>query len=390
MPNDQRGPFTIPSGKLRLRGIDYTFPASQQAGILLDDGAGNLGWSPPQPYNAITNPACNIFQLGSTVPVTAGDNTTWADSWMWLQSGGGVVQNNVFAINSSGLGGSPNYSGDVLQIMVTTPDTSIGAAEYYILRQLIEGYNVQPLGNTMSLSFYFYAVKAGVYSVSLGTRLGGYIYVMEATVAANTWTYCAFPNISAPPSWEGDMRKQMGLVLRLVLAAGSNYQTSSINSWNTAARWTSANQVNGVDTLNTSAYLYGVNLVPGPYAIPYRPQDSQAELERVRRYRQRYAAGASGTYGPSFSDGTTTGMGIIALSTPMISAPAAVFSAASTFWHYQLSGVFTPTGVALAQATPVLVRVSMTGLAGLTNGASGLFMDSGGNTSNITLEAYPS
>jgi hypothetical protein len=378
-----------------LAAFDATVPVTQAFGDTAAVGAAAVaarrdhkhGVPVAAAYNAITNPACNIFQLGNS-GAAAADGTTWADAWTWFQSGGGAIQHNAYAVNGMGVGSS-NYSGDVLQMLVTTADTSIGAAEYYYLRQLIEGYNVQPLGGSMSLSFYFLAVKAGTYSVSLGTRSGGYFYVMEANVAANTWTYCAFPNIPAPPVWEGDMRKQIGLFLRLVLAGGSNYQTSSLNAWNAAARWVSTNQVNGVDAINNAVYWYGVNLVPGPYAIPYRPQDYQAELERARRYRQRYAAGSSQTYGPSFSDGTTTGMGIIALSTPMISAPAAVFTGASTFWHYQLSNVFTPTGVALVAATPVLVRVSLTGMAGLTNGASGLFMDSGGGTSGITLEAYP-
>jgi hypothetical protein len=42
--NDQRGPFTIPSGKMLLRALAYIWPASRPAavGLLTDDGSGNL------------------------------------------------------------------------------------------------------------------------------------------------------------------------------------------------------------------------------------------------------------------------------------------------------------------------------------------------------------
>jgi hypothetical protein len=46
VPNDQRGPFTIPSGKMLLRALGYQWPAAHAAGFLKNDGSGNLSDTP--------------------------------------------------------------------------------------------------------------------------------------------------------------------------------------------------------------------------------------------------------------------------------------------------------------------------------------------------------
>src|SRR4051812_42751747 len=91
MPNDQRGPFTIPSGKALLRGIDYTFPASQQAGALLNDGVGGLLWAPNDTRNVIVNGDFSVFLVGNG-PSPSANNTRYADGWYGVSASAATFQ----------------------------------------------------------------------------------------------------------------------------------------------------------------------------------------------------------------------------------------------------------------------------------------------------------
>lgn len=369
--------------------VDYAAASAGTIGEVAD--IGHIHAVPvAQRYNSITNPSCDIFQTGDS-PSTATDSTTWCDSWRWFYSGGGTVQHLLHGQNStlSGIADS-NFVADALRILTTTADASIGTTEYYMLRQGIEGYDCQVLQNGMSLSFYMFTSKAGIYSISLSTRGSEKIYVMEANSPTNTWTYFKFENISAPSSWSAttNMRTQTGLFLRVMLAGGTDYQTSSINTWNTAGKFVSSNQVNGVDSTSNSTYLYGVNLIPGPIAMPYRPFSYSERLAKVMRYRQVFSGSASSeriAMGMPYT--TSTSLVVIPFGIPMMAAPAMTIAAASDLIIHYANSTTASTAVANSLPTTQNTTLTATTAAVLTVGqAITAYLATG---KKLVFESYP-
>jgi len=344
-----------------------------------------------QPYNAVPNGDFRGWTRPGTIAgqfTAPANNTQNADRWYWNFGGTGVV--NVLQ-DTSLPAVAYNMPGAIYsaKINVTTADTSLAASDLYAYYTIIEGYDFQPLANGFAVSWWAKAHRTGTYCAAFINKAFNRNYIVEYNIAqADIWQY--FTAVVPTPTGTWTYDSQLGMYCIFSLAVGSNFGSgSAANTWLTSGQYTTANQINGVAATSDTFSLWGLNVVPGTVPQPITLMPWALQQVRLQRYCQRLIAGNSGAYANSFSDGTNTAYAVIHLPTSMLGVPSTIFSPASTFWHYQLGGVFTPTAIVTAAAGTERIRCQMTGMSGLTNGAAGLFMDSGGGTSSILLESNP-
>ena len=115
----------------------------------------------PSNRNKIINGDMRIDQrnAGSSVSTNSGHTV---DRWRQYFSGGGVFSAQRSTTAPAGFAHS-------LALTVTTDDSSIAATDYYMIRQNIEGYNIDDLdwgtadAKTVTLSFWVRSSVTGTY-----------------------------------------------------------------------------------------------------------------------------------------------------------------------------------------------------------------------------------
>ena len=196
---------------------------------------------------------------------------------------------------------APDGFGNSVKFQVTTADTSIAAAQYSCIAQIIEAQNLQHLSygtsaaKDITVSFYVRSNKTGTYGFSIekndSTR---YIFVKEFTIdAADTWerkiiTISPDSNIKASG---GAIANNNGNGFRafMFLASGSDYHGTN-NVWNTnTSAFTTSNQVNWMDSTSNNFYLAGMQLEVGDTATDFEHRSFDDELEKCRRYFFKYS-----------------------------------------------------------------------------------------------------
>jgi hypothetical protein len=195
-----------------------------------------------------------------------------------------------------------------LLLQATTVDTSIAAAEAYWLQQKIEGFNTADFGfgaasaSTVTLSFWVRSSVTGTFSTVLQNSAGNRSYVSEYTISsADTWEKKTI-TVTGDTSGTWLVDNGNGLSVFFCLAVGSTYQQTA-NSWGTTAFATgSPNQVNFMNTLNSTFYITGVQLEKGSTATSFDYRPYGTELDLCQRYYQVIQNTGAGT-GSAAGDG---------------------------------------------------------------------------------------
>lgn len=154
-----------------------------QLGNALDDGALSN-------RNKIINGAMVIDQRngGSAVTPTSGQYLVDRFYYQATQASKATAQQNAGSVTPPV--GFKNYQG-----ITSSSAYSVGASDYFLIRQSIEGHNVADLGwgtanaKTIILSFWVRSSLTGTFGGSLtnaGTRWYPFSYTISA---ANTWEY---------------------------------------------------------------------------------------------------------------------------------------------------------------------------------------------------------
>ena len=233
---------------------------------------------------------------------------------------------------------APAGFGTSVKFQVTTADTSIAAAQYSCIAQIIEAQNLQHLSygtsaaKDITVSFYVRSNKTGTYGFSLeksdSTR---YIFIKEFTInAADTWerkiiTISADSQIKASG---GAIANDNGNGFRafIFLAAGSDYHGTN-NVWNTnTSYFTTSNQVNWMDSTSNNFYLTGMQLEVGDSATPFEhPRSYGDELARCQRYYYEIS-GNNTLVGHGFYFGSSEVDVLVNFPVPMRASPSVTSS----------------------------------------------------------------
>jgi hypothetical protein len=268
--------------------------------------------------NRIINGAMVIDQRNAGASVTATGSNYCLDRWQMLASVTSkfTVQQNAGSVTPPV--GFSNYLG-----VTSSAATSLGATDYYLITQKIEGFNTSDLawgtanGKTITVSFQVYSSLTGTFGFVLRNSAGSSLYPASYTIStANTWTSVSV-TVSAPPNgttWIG-ATNGIGIELDFGLGVGSTYS-------NTAGTWTTGGLgVTGatsiVGTNGATFYITGVQLEVGTSATNFEYRDYGREFIMCQRYYETsypvgYAAGYNFNETYPFSTSQPVALNLIA------------------------------------------------------------------------------
>lgn len=286
-------PSSSPSGVVRYD-LAQVLAASQQI-----QARANIFAAPfeAMAFNGMQlNGDFNISQEKGTTPTTATGHI--ADGWrMEKNLATAVVAANPI-LNNTGFG--PYQS--LCAVSVSTLQAVIAAGEFFVLRQLVEGYRlarsligVASKATPLTLSFWCQHTQTGTWTGVLknatGTRHFPFTYTQLAADAAEYKTI-SIPALGDASTW--DMTNGVGMYVDFCVAAGATVTAPSSGAWLSGGGpyYAAPGQVNGVRSTTEAFRLTGVRLLPGTEApnadrAPFIIRPVPEELQLARRYWQQ-------------------------------------------------------------------------------------------------------
>jgi hypothetical protein len=233
--------------------------------------------------NRIINGDMRIDQRNGGSVVFSAPAAYYVDRWQLSST---TVKFNAGQSNS-GYPTGFNSSFFVQNITGFTP----AATDQYRISQAIEGFNVADLGwgtasaQTVTLSFWAYSSVAGVYAVSLFKADTPFYptYVSTYTLSANVWTKVTI-TIPGPTTGTFNTTNTACFVVSFNLGCGSNFATSTLNTWQNAVYLTSTSTANWIGTTGATFYITGVQLEVGSVVTPFERRQYGEELMLCQRY----------------------------------------------------------------------------------------------------------
>jgi hypothetical protein len=294
---------------------------STSGGIL---GAGNASIM----KNRIINGAMVIDQRNAGASVTpSADPTYTLDRWVCQlsQVSKFSVQQNAGSVTPPV--GFSNYLGITVGV---SANVTVGASDYFLVQQKIEGFNTSDLGfgtanaKTVTLSFWVRSSLTGTFGGSLRNSAENRSYPFNYTIsAANTWEQKSVTIAGdTTGTWIG-ATNGIGLEVAWSLGVGSTYS-------GTAGAWAGANYANATGSVNlittnsATLYITGVQLEVGSSATGFEYRLYNQELSACQRYFIEMAAQTnvfqSICFGSMYS--LTGGSYVIYLPVPMRTVPS--------------------------------------------------------------------
>jgi hypothetical protein len=319
--------------------------------------------------NRIINGAMVINQRGFSGNITTAAEYT-LDRWR----GEGSVSNKFTVAQSS-----TAPTGFINSALITsTAATSLGAGDYYMFYQSVEGLNCADFGfgtasaSTVTLSFWVYSSLTGTFGGALNnsdaTRSYPFTYAISA---ANTWEQKSI-TIAGDTSGTWLKTNGRGIMVRLGLGVGTTY-SGTANAWAGATYFSATGATSVVGTNGATFYITGVQLEKGSTAtsFDYRPYGTELALCQRYYYRIISPVANNNDFGVGFNNNTTLATLITPFPVPMRSSPTAL-EQSGTASDYQI--IYLATS-ATCSAVPIfaianlnLARSTFTVASGLTAG----------------------
>ena len=254
--------------------------------------------------NILINGDFRVAQRASEITSIGANASTYYTADRWKLDMGGSNSGRVTM--TAGTEDAPTESNVTtsLKLNCTTADTSIGAGEYFILLQQIEGFNLQQFKKGTSgakqytVSFFVKGNGSATYVVELYDIDNGR-QISKTFSVTSSWSKV---ELTFPADTTGAFGNDANASLNVSiwLHAGSDYTGGTLNSSAWAAQ-TAANRAAGISSFMSSTsnefYITAVQLEVGDVATDFEIL-TRGETEKLcHRYFQKYAYGdlASGS-----------------------------------------------------------------------------------------------
>ena len=276
--------------------------------------------------------------------------------------------------NSSGLG---NYNSAQVADAPTgfnksfkfTKDgaTSMGSGNSAYFQQNIEGQNLQHLkyGTSdavpLTASFYVKSSLTGTFGLSLEENGNSRSNVQTYTISsANTWELKSVTFVGDTASaLANDNTNELSL--RFAIGVGSNYQTSSTNTWASGDKLGTSSQTQLTETDNATFFLTGVQLEVGQNPTEFEHEPIERTLLKCKRYFHTYGGTNAFEHLPFLGQGYQSSINFNhELPVEMRSTPSLTQSGGWKVNDGYLGSYFDLSSVALDNLSTKLVRGSAT------------------------------
>ena len=199
--------------------------------------------------NKIINGNMLVAQYGTTGTAVAGGSYLACDRWKaWEASDAAVTV-------SQETDGPTGQFIKCLKYNITTADASIGAAQFGMVRQMIEGQNIIDLGfgtasaQSVTISFWVKSSLTGSHGGALNNGNEDRSYPFAYTVSsANTWEY---KTVTIPGDTSGtwDTDTTAGMIVTFGLGAGTDYQGTA-DAWQAGNKFQPSSTVQNIGTIS--------------------------------------------------------------------------------------------------------------------------------------------
>jgi hypothetical protein len=240
--------------------------------------------------NMIIGGNFDFWQRGTSFTAVA-NNAYTADRWQYTKVGA-MVGNITRSTDVPTVAQSGFASQFSLLYTITTVDSSIAAGEVSLLNYKIEGSNYALIhgGQSARLQFWVKSSVTGTYGVALRNNAVNRSYVTTIAInAANTWERKTIDfTTDTAGTWLLD--NSTGLQISIVLDSGTDFRTSTLNSWQNGNFVAGSTQANFSATNGATFQLAQVMLVPGSFAstaeltFKRAGRTIQQELQMCQRY----------------------------------------------------------------------------------------------------------
>lgn len=346
--------------------------AEQQA-----QGRANLGLTESVGLNIFLNPTFTICQdraVAATVSISA--DGYLCDGVGVLATGGGVLTGAVVAKATAA---SPYRA----RLIVATADTSLSSTDRYAWSLPIEGIDAAGLlwGTSAAKSLALSVVvnmPAGTYAISVqnsgGTRSYVHVFIVSSAEAGSDKSVTVIIPGDTTGTWTMAAGSS-GLVVRLCLAAGSAYQTTTLDAWQSGAYLSGTAQTNGLAASSAVFELGDLGAWVGSVVGMVSAPNYGDELRLCMRYYHKFGAGLIGRWI------TATNAYFAVPVTPPMAGTAAV-SIVSGAWNCSRLGTASQTGTGCSLlsgsslgATGGEIGISFTGAAATSGEVASLNTD---------------
>ena len=319
--------------------------------------------------NRIINGDMRIDQRNAGASVTPANGAYTLDRWAAYQS---VA--SKFSLQQS----TTAPSGFTNSLKVTSLSAySVGAADYYLVAQNIEGFNIADLAwgtasaKTVTLSFQVYSSLTGTFGGSLANSSNARSYPFTYTIStANTWTTISV-TIAGDTTGTWETGNGIGFKVYIGLGVGSTY-SGAAGSWSGSNFLSATGATSVVGTNGATWYITGVQLEIGSTATPFERRLYNQELANCQRYYYRISATSnSQPFANAFCDSTTVARGVVPFPVTMRDRPTAL-EQSGTAANYAI--VSSPTGQnctsvpAFGNSTVISSEINFTIASGLVAG----------------------
>jgi hypothetical protein len=311
--------------------------------------------------NRIINGAMVIDQRNAGASVTPTANAYTLDRWAIEISQASKLSFQQSSVAPDGFRNSVKIT--------SLAATSIGAGDYFVFEQRIEGYNLADLmfgtasAKTITLSFQVYSSLTGTFGGALQNSASNRSYPFTYTISsANTWTTASI-TIAGDTTGTWSTTTATGLYVFFGLGVGSTY-SGTAGAWAGANYQSATGAVSVVGTNGATLYITGVQLEVGSTATPFERRLFNQELANCQRY---YAK----TYDTGTVPGTATTAGALGINV-------------SATWAYASPGTWC---FPVAMRTPPTITLYSTANANTTGVITSDATDGAGTTVNLGLSS---